>query len=79
MATPTLQVETRAHCCTNELHFILYLLGEVADLKDDAVNYIIQDQGYGSISTLKEMTLEDIKEMIQEKDYPLKRAQKPTL
>ena len=78
MATSTSQVEIRAHRRANELRIVTYLLGEVADLKDDAVNYIIQDQGYGSISTLKEMTLVDIKEMIQEKDSPLSRAQKPT-
>ena len=78
MATPTSQVETRAHRRANELRIVTYLLGEVTDLKD-AVKYIIQDQGYGSISMLKEMTLEDIKEMNQEKDSPLKRAQKPIL
>ena len=79
MADPTSQVETRAQRHANELSIVKYHLEEVADLSETVVTYIIEDQGFNKVSTLKDITLEDITDMINDKDSPLKRANKATL
>ena len=79
MAEPASQVETRAQCRANELLIVQYLLGEVAELSENLVKYLTEDQGFERVSTLKSMNLDDVKEMMKERDSPLKRAQKPTL